>query len=733
MYLQKFVDDFNEKLNAIEGDTKEYQLQLNPDYQGRGKLDEFYFTYRRGRNEEEDWLLKQQMTLSIDFETLGDPLSMTSELVYTDREKNRNLFLFSQSVAADYASQITGQPSARLKSFLTLLFYNQMLNYASPDPESIIKRRTEFLFRLGDVEPLLSILDDSDVEAVERFFSSKPINELASILDGDIISQFKFSLEMAMEKRGYKKASLINKIKSIKDAAQVRRQNGRLQLPVQDPSINPNIENVPLSSGRRSVVEVGVLNPGSRLPIVENDGHYFIAVEVRNRRNPVLQSLLQNTPSTSGLEGWLSLLQDSGAFGRDPAATRYFIENLEKTVSFYEHGRDRFLSLLKDRVTQLRSDAVVQVQETLLELIREQGGSYTKAPGRADLLNALVEVQVKQLNSRLAQGQVTTGDQVYGLIELYKRCESLPQSIETYDGETILIEFDPERSGYDYEYTIKDDRQVMVVGVREDLAYFRQGNNYRVVSDTPEQIEIEVVLDHQKQKGFLPKTRLVINKEHYKQAFIGKRLRPRQLQVDIDALVEQFVAKDSAQRLLVLQKRAGSSLDMNSGREVLVEFMPDWDPEESKVRLFDGTDPTCPVRIQVGTRLSRGQEYSDVAEQLYPLALAASYSDSPGDPGVQESRVDRRRAMVNIIWKQSDRLVNTFGETIGMTSLGDRVPLPGTNRLYYHMLVGHHDFQIQQGTLEDYRYVLHQLMDNGGIEEAMGRAFAFFDEAGTED
>ncbi|MGB1270743.1 MAG: hypothetical protein ACPG5T_01580, partial [Endozoicomonas sp.] len=240
--VHEFVDVFNSELKDLadrEGKSKyieQYRLTIAPKFDSESKA---YFK-RVGFNE--DLNVSTQMTVSVDFDNLGDPLSMSAELVYTRNTIYQRMFLLSQQLAENYASRLTRHPSAKLRSFFTLFLFGQMERYSALRIGPYSKTNNEYVFRVGYVDPILSILDDSDVDVVKQFLFSESTDDLIVKINEDIDRVFKLNEgvfsggwvtsfpTIQLEERN----SLSFNLNSMRDAVQARKKYGRFSVPVEE-------------------------------------------------------------------------------------------------------------------------------------------------------------------------------------------------------------------------------------------------------------------------------------------------------------------------------------------------------------------------------------------------------------------------------------------------------------------------------------------------------------------
>ncbi|WP_257274819.1 hypothetical protein, partial [Endozoicomonas sp. SESOKO4] len=475
-----------------------------------------------------------------------------------------------------------------------------------------------FLFRFAEIEAITSILSDREVDTLDRYFSRDSIESLTDEMHKEILSRFPEDRTFPETKR----LQLMERVESVVEAIAVRKKYGAFQAPVRSPIISTDLNVIPIAQGKSELLNMGMLNSGSRLPIVATaDGQHHVKMEIRHTDSEIM-SLVGTSPKSSGLAGWLALMLNPDALGTNPEATRHFISGLERKAASYAkiNQSDFFYESLQDKLVGLTDDRIRQVEDIFIDLSRKEDSAFIGDASRQYLLGELIRRGARELYTDLLYGQSDSrpdsGKRVIRLAQLHALAKTPPVEFETAGGKTtIKLEFDAGRSMRDFHRKDQDGLKTLVVGVRDDLAYDKRDSNYRVTYDGTDLNEIKI-----NRVDLLPKTILVIDKNHYWQALFSGSLNKHQLQLDINAIVRQFSEKGIVEKLEALGTKAGDQFGLNAGRGIRIELMPEWSPAESRVLMYDRDDPARPVRVQLGTLRAEGESLPGLVKTLYPLA-----------------------------------------------------------------------------------------------------------------
>ncbi|WP_257287903.1 hypothetical protein, partial [Endozoicomonas sp. SESOKO2] len=469
--LQDFVDRFNKSLESLGDKAADYKLRLNPYFTGNTPLKNITFT----RDEQmEPWNVRTQATFNGNYRAIGDPFAMVEDLIY--RKSTKSVFpdfLNARVLAHQFAKRIdTGPVSQNIRSFLTHFFFERYFIYRASDPDQEKKTRVNFLFRFAEIEAITSILSDREVDTLDRYFSRDSIESLTDEMHKEILSRFPEDRTFPETKR----LQLMERVESVVEAIAVRKKYGAFQAPVRSPIISTDLNVIPIAQGKSELLNMGMLNSGSRLPIVATaDGQHHVKMEIRHTDSEIM-SLVGTSPKSSGLAGWLALMLNPDALGTNPEATRHFISGLERKAASYAkiNQSDFFYESLQDKLVGLTDDRIRQVEDIFIDLSRKEDSAFIGDASRQYLLGELIRRGARELYTDLLYGQSDSqpdsGKRVIRLAQLHALSKTPPVEFETAGGKTtIKLEFDAERSMRDFYRKDQDGLKTLVVGVRNDL------------------------------------------------------------------------------------------------------------------------------------------------------------------------------------------------------------------------------------------------------------------------
>lgn len=674
--------------------------------------------------------------IGFDYAALGDPFSMFHKMVSSNMKSfQSSIFKVFQIKGRMIAKEVMSNPSPYLVSFWTDYLYHSYLIVSDPVDYDEGKEGKNFILRIGLSDVVVSILSDSDILAIKQYFHKKGEVSLLTKITQEIIKPllYEYQGDKAVSDIERNKKTINARIlemirETFVDAISVREKYGRIAL--FSGSDNDQTYLFPLG---RSLLEINSVNQPSRIPVVKRGEQYFTVLEIRSSRHP-FASFSSLSPEKSELGVNLSLLQTPDAFGHEPSVTRLLIDKLEEIYAGIGKQYHSVLTdILHSKLLKLDDTGRYLVENLLVKIGKEAVDLISKlnATGPLDLLSLLTDYRVNEIYESLHQNKPISPAAVMKLMEFNRLANAMNVNLESLARFQVPVFFSSEKSGF--ESAILTSRQKLSglsIGVRDDLAFTTSGEHYKVIFDNDDLVTIKIYTDVSTSQTVLPKTSLVIPKKRYRQAFAARELRPKQLQNDVDAIVTQLSNPDLVYKLRTLHAQPNSKLDMNTGRGIVLELRPDKLPIESNIRLFGVENRIAPVKIQVGMKGEQRRTVFNVLKKMYPIALAASYSQSNLRSGSPERR------LVNGLWNFNDQQLASYGNGVGLNSFHSVVSMPEfrENSLYQKMVAGQNrDLSLKLGSIEDFKQALSILLSTNTLESGLTRAFTVFEQADNKE
>ena len=736
--VEELVIEYNKKLGSYDADfSKKFKLSVVDAHRN----DKIY----QGRQTTHG----PQVTISLDYESLGNPLS-GFESLYIGRKQHRQVQL-AQVYAASLAGQITPTPSPKLKSLMTQLMLKVFQDSGS---ENFSKEKYfEPLIRHGTADAIAGIIDDSDVVALKQFidgvggiegfkrFMKRP---LARLYSDEGFAQIPENHERLFNRR----------IESLfGDLLDYRHTNGRTRLPDR---IFSDFFTLPDHAGRqRKTYHIDATNSPSRVPVEEVEGRYKIAVEIR-RPSHHLIDLDSKSPDQLGETGRLRLLQQPELLGKDRVANE---GALERVIELKRSTRDprikRWIDLeIRKFYGSLPEAERVSFEQTLLDYrsvfsdaLVKKGAVVTEA--LKPVAQAFFESRITKLVASLQSGESITPSDIEALGRYRTLVLGTPYEVN-FGGKRLSVSFAPELAHTESTFSVVDGEYRIRLGGSPapvdspELDVNSSGQGYKRSTNSTNRLIVDSdnhaarrILNSYDQSSFyltgkggeesyFPRTVVVVDKKRYRTLWRNNQLRPSQAQSDVEAIARLFLDSEvGGFRRAAQALAARAEVDLSKGRSIEFVLRPDLEFKNTTMDLGSGDyDGSRPIRIEVGV-----SDFPTVTQasahhalnQMYGIALANSYD--PADSGLGPAR-----GVVQSVWGVDHASQSRLGQRIGVSTAGNLVSLPDTNTLFHYMVADTaHDLTYLRGSQEDMVTAITWLsqQDPVVLDTAIERAFEY--------
>ncbi len=339
---------------------------------------------------------------------------------------------------------------------------------------------------------------------------------------------------------------------------------------------------------------------------------------------------------------FLKTVQDSDFLGNSSEGTRFLLENLAKLSTIDDPSHKQFiLDSLPERIQSLSPVSQQQLSDDLIAILKQNGDQLKGNDYAQKIAGTLIasgwQESYDNFKNDAFENRVLN-HRLIVLSEIYAASDEF--TVVGKNRNPIKVDF---RKGLSFSESREEERFSLnqargsetywVVGVRDPLAFKSEREGIYRVNKRPGDDEglLRISL-RPGQKNKPLKTLLELNQRHYRSSYFDGYSTSMQLQKDLDAVAGYFSDPDTVEKVASVRKRLRFDVfGASSGRSVVIQLKP---VGLSQSRVVVSDTPDKPVIVELGMHNDAGvpKEHSrsrfivQILDELYPRALAASYS-----------------------------------------------------------------------------------------------------------